>query len=336
MAAAMTPARQVAVLLLSIDRDAAAAVLRNLDDAHLDDVTRAMKELQDVAVDRRAVDAVQQEFVRRAQSGRLPLGDVETQSEEVLRCAFGPERAAEVVERAERQVLSKRPFRVFEGVDPQDLAALLEDEHPQVAAVFLAHLDPRKAGRVLAHAPTARRADLIRRIASLERTSSDVVQRVVDVMRRKVADLGFAAPRGEPRSWLAAAAAILNSLGGGERQVLDEIEEQDAGLAGRIRDEMFTIDDLATLDRRTMQRLLGEIDSRTLATALKAATPVVEQNVFRNLSRRAGALVAEERDELGPTPLSEVVAAQHTVLAALRALVERGDIRIGEPEEEFV
>lgn len=331
-----TPARQVAVLLLSIDRQAAAAVLRRLSPARIDEVTRAMKELREVPLDRRAVEEVQQEFHRRAAAGRMPLGDVDIGSAEVLCAALGPERAAQVAEAAERQVLSRRPFRGFESVDPADLAAVLEDEHPQVAAVFLAHLEPAHAGRTIARLSPARRADLVRRIATLERTTVDVLERVVEVMSRRVEGLGRGAPTAESHSWLEAAASIVNALGGGEREVLDEIEAQDAALAERIRDEMFSFDDLADLDRRSMQRLLADVDTRTLALALKAVAPLVEQNVLRNLSSRAGSIVLEEREELGPTPLSQVLAAQQQVLAALRVLVDRGEVRLGEREEELV
>jgi flagellar motor switch protein FliG len=324
------------VLLLSIEREAAAAILRRLPEARVEEISRAMKELREVPVDRQAVDEVLQEFARRAAACRTPLGDVDAQAEEVLRHALGAERAAAVAERVERQVLSRKPFRSFENVDPQDLAAVLEDEHPQVAAVILAHLDPPKAGRVLAHVADRRRVDLVRRIASLERTSVEVVQRVVQEVGRRIEDLGLGTVRGEPQSWVETAAQIVNALGGGELEVLEGIEADDPQLAERIRTEMFSFEDLAALDRRSMQRLLSDVDSRSLALALKAASPAVEQNVFRNLSRRATAMLLEERDEFGPTPLSEVLAAQQQVLAALRAAIERGEVRLGDPEEELV
>lgn len=334
--AASTPARQVAVLLLSIDRKAASEILRRLPDNRIEEVTRAMKELRDVPLDRKAVLEVQREFARRAGSGTMPLGDIDASAAEVLRAALGEERAEDLSERADRHVLSRQPFRSFETVDPEDLATVLEDEHPQVAAVFLAHLDPRKAGRVLSYLPSPRRADLVRRIAGLERTSVEVVQRVVDVMTRRIENLGLGAPSGEPHSWVEAAASIVNALGRNERELLDVIEAEDPALADRIREEMFSFDDLADVDRRSMQRLLAEIDTRTLALALKAASPAVERNVLGNLSRRAGAMVLEEREEFGPTPLSEVLEAQEQVLAVVRLLADRGELRLGDPDEQLV
>ena len=334
--AQLSPAKRIAVLLLSIDRDAAARVMQNLSDDVLEEVARAMKELQDVRVDTQTIHGIYEEFVDRLQTGGMALGDVDSQTRNVLEKAFGPERGAAVGERAEREILARRPFAMFESLAPDDLAGVLTDEHPQIAAVFLAHLAPAKAGKVLAALPAEKRAAFVRRVATLERTPPEVVQRVLEMMRKKVKELGLTALRTEPKSWVKAAAEMLNNLGGAERDLLDEIEDEDAQLAARIREEMFTFDDLAALDRRAMQKVLGQIDTQVLAISLKAASTAVERNVFDNLSKRAGALVREERQELGPTPLSEVLQAQTTILQAVHDLMDRGEIRVGEVEEELL
>lgn len=328
--------KSIAMLLLSIDQDLAAKVLRNFSDDTIDKVTRAMQELQEIAVDRETVRKVYVAAVERLQQGGMALGDVGGLMRTVLTRAFGEERGGDVTKRANNDILAKRPFAMFEALTPQDLANLLAEEHPQISAVFIAHLDRKKGGEVIKYLEDDVRADLVHRVATLDRTPADVVQRVLDVMRKKVKDLGLTSLRGEPKSWVKAAASLLNNLGGGEKVVLEKIEANDAAIAGAIREEMFTFDDIAKLDKKSMQKILAAVDSRQLAVSLKAAIPAVEQSILGNLSKRAADMVREERDSLGPTPLSDVVASQNEILKMIRDMMDKGDIKAGGAAEQLV
>ena len=328
--------KSIAMLLLSIDQDLAAKVLRNFSDDTIDKVTRAMQELQEIAVDRETVRKVYVAAVERLQQGGMALGDVGGLMRTVLTRAFGEERGGDVTKRANNDILAKRPFAMFEALTPQDLANLLAEEHPQISAVFIAHLDRKKGGEVIKYLEDDVRADLVHRVATLDRTPADVVQRVLDVMRKKVKDLGLTSLRGEPKSWVKAAASLLNNLGGGEKTVLEKIEANDAAIAGAIREEMFTFDDIAKLDKKSMQKILAAVDSRQLAVSLKAAIPAVEQSILGNLSKRAADMVREERDSLGPTPLSDVVTSQNEILKMIRDMMDKGDIKAGGAAEQLV
>ena len=250
----LTPERAIAILFLSIDQELAARVLRHFGDDNLDLITRAMKELQEVAVDRATIAEVYKMVAQKMKSGGMALGDVAGAMETVLKKAFGDSKGEEVSKRASNDILVRRPFAMFETLPPEDLANLLIEEHPQIAAVFLAHVDRQKAGKVLRLMPDDRRPDLVHRVATLDRTPPDVVQRVLEVMRKKVKDLGLMTLRSEPKAWVKAAAEILNNMGGGEKAVLEEIGEADEKIAGGIRDEMFTFDDLGRLDRKPCRR----------------------------------------------------------------------------------
>ncbi|HEX6811798.1 MAG TPA: FliG C-terminal domain-containing protein [Planctomycetota bacterium] len=327
--------RAVALLLLSIDQELAASILRHFSDDAIDKVTRAMQQLQEVPVDRETVHRVHQAAVQRLRQGNAALGDVGELMRGMLSRAFGGKRGSDVTKRA-FSVLAKRPFATFEALTARDLANLLGEEHPQIAAVFLAHLDRKKGGEVLSHLADEVRADLLHRVATLDRTPADVVQRVLDVLRKKVKDLGLSTLRSEPNTWVKAAASLLNNLGGGEKAVLERIEATDSTVAASIREQMFTFDDVQELDRKAMQKVLASVDSRQLAVALKAAVPGVERTVFANLSRRAADMVREERDTLGPTPLSEVLEAQGEILEVIRDMMDKGDIKAGGAAEQMV
>ena len=144
----------LAMLLLSIDQELSAEVLRHFSDDTVDSVTRAMQELQEMAVDRETVRDAFQQTVMRMQQGDMALGDVSGLMQSVLAKAFGAERSGEVANRANNDILAKRPFAMFESLTPGDLANLLTEEHPQIAAVFIAHLDREKGGEVLKHLDT--------------------------------------------------------------------------------------------------------------------------------------------------------------------------------------
>jgi flagellar motor switch protein FliG len=316
------------MLLLSIDQELAATLLRHLSDDTVDKVTRAMHQLQQTTVDRETVRRVHRAAVQRLRQGGMPLGDIGSLMRGVLSRAFGEQHGSDDEK--------KRPFALFETLAPGDLASLLTEEHPQIAAVFLAHLDRKKGGEVLGHLDDDVRADLLHRVATLDRTPADVLQRVIDVLRKKVKDLGLATLPSAPNTWVKAAATLLNNLEGGEQGVLKRIETTDATVASAIREQMFTFDDVQKLDRKAMQKVLASIDSRQLAVALKAAVPGVERNVFANLSRRAADMVREERDILGPTPLSDVLQAQGEILKVIRDMMDKGDIKAGGAAEQMV
>jgi flagellar motor switch protein FliG len=214
----------IAMLLLSIDQELAAKVIRQFTDDGVDKVTRAMQELQEMAIDRETIRSVYNKTVERMRQGGMALGDVGGLMRNVLSKAFGEQRSGDVARRANSDILAKRPFAMFEQLTAEDLANLLTEEHPQISAVFIAHLDRKKGGEVLKFLEEELRADLVHRVATLDRTPADVVQRVLEVMRKKVKDLGLTTLRSEPKAWVKAAASLLNNLGGGEKAVLEKIE----------------------------------------------------------------------------------------------------------------
>ncbi|PIE24706.1 MAG: flagellar motor switch protein FliG [Planctomycetota bacterium] len=318
---------KVAAVLLAIDHQLSSKILQHMGEDQLEQVTRAMKELEETAVGENDLRDIFKEAVQRMRGTSYALGDVGGTIGNVLVRAFGEERAGEILSSVEHNILAQRPFAVFDGIPPEDLANMLSDEHPQIVAVFLAHLDAAKAGGVVAVLPEHLRADVVTRIAEMGRSAPEVVQRVVEVMRGKVKELGLSTSRSEPRHWVKKAASILNNMGGGvEKEILDTISGRQESVAECLREEMFTFDDLSKLDKKSMQKVLGSIDTAVLATALKACSLEAENNIFENLSKRAAEMVVDERDAKGPTPLSDVLDAQKQILATIRGMIESGEV----------
>ncbi len=327
MSEGLTEPQKVAALLLAIDQDLAANVMRNMGEDQVELVARAMKELEEVAVDDSDLRSVFSEAVTRMTGGGLALGDVGGVIKKVILKAFGDSRGGDLIDNVQKHTLATKPFAVFEQVPPEELAGLLGDEHPQIVSVFLGHVSTDKASRVVACLPEALRGDVLHRIATLGRSSPEVVQRVVDVMRQKVKQLGLSTSRSEPKAWVKKAAHILNQVTG-EKEILEQISNQNEEVANEIREQMFTFDDLAKLDKKSMQKILGSVDTAVLALALKACSSEAEAAVFDNLSKRARDMVVDERDAKGPVPLSEVLDAQREILDQVRQLMESGEVLV--------
>jgi len=327
----LKPHHRVACLMLAMDRELSSRILRTMREEDVHTITVAMKDLEEITLDDASVNEILRETVERMRRGGLALGDVGPAIQDLLVNAFGEETGRRVVAKVEKETLSRWPFARFEAMAAPDLLRLLEGEHRQVVAVFLAHLDPVRAGEVLSIMPEEQRPDLVRRIAALDRTPPQVLQRVIEVLREKVQNMGVSGVIGvaEPKQWIQKAAQILNNVEGAvEKEVLGVVGEEDKEVADSIREEMFTFDDLADLEKRAMQKVLGGIDTKVLAMSLKACSPDAEANIFNNLSKRASAMVEEERDTLGPTPLPEVLDAQKEILAVVRQMIETGEIKV--------
>jgi flagellar motor switch protein FliG len=328
----------VAALLLTIGHDQAARVIGGLDPDQSKRVTKAMNALRDKHVDRDTVNRVLVEAMHRVRGGGHAA---EGPAESVTDPSAVEDVAREPTEHEDDdddKLIAKRRFAVFEALSSSDLANLLAGEHPQIAAVFIAHLDRAKAAAVVNHMAEAKRPDLVYRVATLDRTPHDVVQRVLDVMTKKVESLGLTVRRTESKTWIRTAAEIVNKLGSEDEPILRAIEELSTDIADSIRDEMFTFEDVAALSRRSIQSVLAHVDTRTLVLALKATSPAIEEieeKVFDNLSKRAREMVSDARESLGPVPASKVFDAQRRILRTIRELASRGEIEswngAGEP-----
>ena len=332
----MTNAQRVAAVLLSIDGKKAARVMHALEPAQLEQITSAMAELRAQPIDDATARAALVDASRRMQtSERDEPGESTRTKQQRSEARAQPsgemhhDLGTESVEEADTEVQSdSQPcLAAFERLRAGDLADLLTNEHPQIAAVFIAHLARPVAAAVLRAMPVERRPDLVCRIATLDRTPTDVIERILGALMNKVEALGLSTTHREPQVWIEAAAEILKQIGEGKDLILESIRETHETVAHSIRDEMFKFEDLEILDRRSMQRMLGRIDSRTLALAMKSATPRVEANVFDNLSKRAGEIVMDERDMLGPVRVSRVLSAQNKIVEVVRKLVDRGVIQ---------
>ncbi len=326
-------AQRAAILLLTLGEQDAAEVLKHLSARDVQAVGTAMAALTSVSREQ-----VEQALARLNEDmGRQTSFGVGTEEyiRKILVNALGENKAGGLIDR----ILLGRSSKGLESLkwmESRAIAEMINQEHPQIIALVLAHLEPDQAAEVIGYLPPRVRSDAVMRIATLDGVQPHALNELDEIMERQFSGntkkLKSASVGG-----LKAAADILNAMETSrETELMTAIRSQDEALGGRIEDLMFVFEDLAELDDRGMQTLLREVPSATLITALKGAEPAVREKIFANMSTRAADMMRDDLEVKGPVRLSEVDAAQKEVLAIARKLSDAGQLSLASGGDEFV
>lgn len=309
-----------AILLLSLGEEDAAGVMRFLEPESLQQLGVRMAQMRSISNDN--VLSVGREAVRHAaQRGTVGL-DTEAYVRSAITKALGEEQAEAMVNR----ILSGDELQRLKVMQPNLIAKLIEDEHPQVIATILVRLDRDQAATVLKHFEAELRDDVILRIANLDHVKPAAIKELNEALGKI---LSRSDTQVEKEGGAKTAAEILKFIGSAtEREVFDTIAAIDSDLSQRIQNEMFVFDNLMDLDDRSLQTLLGEIPGDVLVLAMKGAPETLRERIFENMSGRAAAAAREELEGLPPTKLSTVEKAQKDVLKIVQRLAEAGDVII--------
>ena len=324
---------KAALLLMSLGENEAAEALRHLSPREVQKITAAMAALKYVT--RGAVDAVLQEFIKESETHTTLSLDSKEYIRSVLTRALGEDKAGNVIDR----ILQGDDVGGIEGLkwmDAPAVAELIRNEHPQIIATFLVHLDPDHASSVLESFTERTRNDVLLRIATLDGIQPAALRELDEVMTELLS--GGENVKRKAVGGVRAAAEILNYMSSQhEESVIGNARSYDVDLAQRIIEAMFTFEKLVGLDDRAIRLLLREVDSQTLLIALKVGPPELRQKFMTNMSQRAAELFAEDMEMLGPVRLSEVEAQQRKVLLVARDLAESGEIELGDkPGDAYV
>ncbi len=333
MAELLSGSQRAAILLLTLGEEDAATVLKHLNARDVQSVGTAMAALKNVSKEQ--VDGVISRLTEdMGQHTALGVG-TEEYIRKVLVNALGETKAGSLIDR----ILLGRSSKGLESLkwmESRAIAEMIGQEHPQIIALVLAHLEPDQAAEVLAYLQPRVRSDVVMRIATLDGVQPHALDELDEIMERQ-----FSGTSNKMKSatvgGLKAAAAILNSMEASrEAELMASIRGLDSNLGEKIEELMFVFDDLADLDDRSMQALLREIPSATLITALKGAEPAMREKIFSNMSKRAADMLRDDLEVKGPVRVSEVDAAQKEVLASARRLADAGQITLTGGGEEFV
>jgi flagellar motor switch protein FliG len=314
-----------AILLMSLGEEEAAEVFKHLAPKEVQRLGETIARMK--AVTRERVDDVLDKFTQVAGDQSLLVADTDEYVKAVLRKALGEDKANLLIDRI-LQGSDISGIESLKWMDASSVAELLRNEHPQIVAAILVHLDHEQASQVLRVFSERQRNEVLVRIATLDGIQPSALKDLNEVMSKVLA--GGDKLRKASLGGVKPAAEIINLMGASiETAVLDYIRETDNELAQKIMDNMFTFDDLLKLDDKGIQALLKEVQSESLVIALKGATPELREKVFRNMSTRAAETLREDLDARGPVRVSEVESEQKEMLKVVRRLADEGQIVLG-------
>lgn len=325
--------RKAAILLAVLGEESAATIFRNLGEEETQRLADEVANLGPIPTE--LTVQVFEEYQR------LTLGqeDLSHGGEQLVRRllvkAFGDADADAIMQRIVK-ARELNPREALQRSDPQKLAKFLEGEHPQTIALILGQLGDRQASALLMHLPQNTRAEAVRRLANLRRFSPEMAQKVSTILTQRMRSIGEQGKR--TYSGFQSVAAIMNCIDNSVAQeILEELERQDATLAGGIRDLMFTFNDLMQVESVHIREICASLDKRVLATALKGTTEGMKNLFFKTMSTRAADMLKEDIEALGPVRNREVVKAQNEIVAVARQLEAEGKIVLkGEANDEYV
>ena len=325
--------RKSAILLMSLGEDRAAATLAHLPATEVQALGAAMAKLSQVSKDELA--AVLAEFrMETEQLSALHLGSG-SYIRAVLRKALGDDRASNLLEDILQPEQPHGGIERLNDLEAGEVVELIRDEHPQILATLLIHLDRKKASEVLEKLPERLRHDVILRVATFGGVQPAALAELTDVLTEMLSGEGLKRSRlGGVRT----AAEIVNLMNSAQEEgAIAHVREHDDALAQRILEEMFVFENLLDLEDRFIQRLLKDIESDSLIVALKGSAPELRDKFLKNMSNRAAETLREDIELRGPVRVSQVEAEQKTILQAARRLAEAGEIVISAPgADEFV
>ena len=313
-----------ALLLMTLGTDEAAEVLKMLGPREVQKLGAAMAAMPSQGRDK--VEAVLDLLDAHALKGKPVEADHE-QIKAMLTKALGDERAGHLISRV-LQGSDTAGIESLKWMDAATAADLIKNEHPQIIATILVHLEYDQAGEILKNFPDRLRNDVVLRIATLDGVQPAALKELNDALTRMLS--GATNVKKAAMGGIRHAAEILNFVGSAaETATIDNVREYDPDLAQKILDEMFVFENLMDVDDRGIQSVLREVQSDSLIIALKGAPPELREKIFKNMSQRAAEMLRDDLESKGPVRLSEVEAEQKEILKIVRRLADEGQIVLG-------
>ncbi len=314
-----------AILLMSLGEEEAAEVFKHLSPKEVQRLGETIARMKSVSRER--FDGVINRFHAEAADHSTLVTDTDEYVKAVLRKALGEDKANLLIDRI-LQGSDVSGIESLKWMDPAAIAELMRNEHPQIVAAILVHLEFDQVADVLKGLPERTRNEVMVRVATLDGIQPSALKDLNEVLSKVLA--GGDRMRKANLGGVKSAAEIINMMGSAiETSVLDYIREADGDLAQKIMDNMFTFDDVVKIDDKGIQSLLKEVQSESLIIALKGSTPEMRDKVFRNMSSRAAETLKEDLESRGPVRLSDVEAEQKEMLKIVRRLADEGQIVLG-------
>jgi flagellar motor switch protein FliG len=329
----LTGGQKAAILAVALGPEGSASLTESLSSDELEAISLEIAQLDVVPAE--VVSAVLDEWQESAGSAEATVYGGFSVARDFLERTVGPDQSRPVMKRMETALQEGAGFKTLRRVDPESLANLLRSEHPQTVVLVLAHLEPGLVAEILMQLDPVFGADVLVRKARMDKVLPDILE-VVERFLGGEASLSLSAPLAQAGG-PAAVADVLNMAPPQiEKELLEEMANQDLALADKIKDLMFVFEDISRLDDKSTQRLITEVETKDLALALKAASDDLKEQIFGSMSQRAVGALQQEMEFLGPARLRDVEEAQRKIVAEVRRLEESGDVVIGGSDDELL
>ena len=315
---------KAATLLITLGPEKSASIFKHLKEEEIEQLTLEIANTSSVSPQTK--EKVLNEFYEICLAQQYIAEGGIGYAKELLEKALGAEKAKDVISKLTAS-LQVRPFEFIRKTDPSQLLNFIQDEHPQTIALILSYLPASQSSMVVSALPPEKQADVAKRIAQMDRTSPDVIKQVEKVLERKLSSLvnqDYTIVGG-----VDAIVEILNSVDRGtEKQIMETLEVEEPELADEIRKKMFVFEDILSLDDRSIQRVLRDVENSDLALALKGAAEEVQNVILNNLSKRLAAMIKEDMEYMGPVRMKDVEEAQQKIVNIIRKLEDSAEIVI--------
>ncbi len=322
--------QKAALILIAMGVQNAAQVLKNLSESEVEKISIEIARLRNVPAD--ILSDVIEEFYQLMLANQYIVQGGIDYAKKVLESAWGHKKAEEIIKRVEAST-EISAFFLLQTVDDKQLLSFLQNEHPQTAALILANLKPQQAAAILSDLPEETQTEIAYRLATMEKTSPELINDIEDVLREQIGSV-FGSDLSKTGG-AEAVAEILNSASrAAEKNILESLRQKEPKLADEIMNLMFLFEDIVKLPDSSIQRIVKEVDSKTLALALKATSGELRDKIFRNMSERAAEMLQDEISYLGPVRVRDVEAAQKRILDIIHQLAETGEIVLSRMAEE--
>lgn len=319
-----------AILMLALGEDEAAEVMKFLGPREVQKIGGAMSTMK--AIQTEQVEGVVLEFLEKVGQNTTFGVDSDEYIRTVLTKALGDDKASSLLTR----ILGARDASGIESLkwmDAQSVSELIRNEHPQIIATILVHLERYHACEILGHFTDRLRNDVVLRIATLDGVQPTALRELNEVLTKLLT--GNENLKKKPMGGIRTAAEILNFLSGeNEASVMDALKTYDTDMAQQIMDEMFVFENILDIDDRGIQIILREVQSESLIIALKGASEELREKIFKNMSSRAADMMREDLESKGPVRLSEVETSQKEILQIVRRLADEGQVVLGAKGED--
>ncbi len=315
---ALKGSAKAAALLMALPAQESASVMRLLSDAQVERITLNMIQMDELLPE--ASMAVLSEAYERSEAQPDILRGGAAYARGLLSRAMGEDQAEELIARL-MTALQDRPFSYLNSIDPEQVASFLQAEHPQTIALILSYLNVRHAAATLNFLPYELQAQVSMRLASLDSINPSIVAQLENVLKKKLT--GVLSVDRNKTGGVEFVVGILAQLDrSAERSILEQLEDIAPDLAADIKKRLFVFESLSSLDDRSIQRILRDVDSRDLALALRGASATLRERIFKNVSQRAGEMLREELESGPPVRMRTVEEAQQKIVSVVRRLEE--------------